>query len=373
MIDNMVSSRAASLFFRPAEWGRHSRCILAWPGLNNCAFETTASLDAATNEVSNIARTIAKFEPVTLAVGQERLDRARTEFELRSSAQKHEIRICPIPGDDLNLWMRDIAPTFTLNQRRRLSGTDFNFNGWGARHATEATTTLARKLLQNMKVDRIETRITTEGGAIEIDGEGTLLATESSIINENRNPGKSKLEIEQELRRCLGVSKIIWVPGVRNADSTDCHIDALARFARPGVLFISRPVGLKAETVWMEVYEETKEILSNECDARGRNFKIIDMPEPDMALLNLDEKYMKAVMYPSDWSPVATYVNYYLPNGGLLVPKFGDVEADANALDILKNFFQKEREVVQVYINALPLQGGGIHCATQEVPWSAPS
>ncbi|KAH8704890.1 putative agmatine deiminase [Talaromyces proteolyticus] len=371
----MVLTRAISSFVRPAEWARHSHCILAWPGLNNSTFQTSASLTAATNEVSSLVKAIARFEPVTLVVGQERLHEARSEFESGSSTVKHEVRINPILGDDMNLWMRDIAPTFTLYQQEKkpaqqLSGVDFNFNGWGNRHATAATVTLARTLLENMKTNRIKASITTEGGALEIDGEGTLLVTESSIINNNRNPGKSKEDIEKELQRCLGVSKIIWVPGVMNADSTDCHIDALARFARPGVVLLSRPMGPRAKTVWMKVYEETKDILLNQQDAQGRSLRIIDIPEPDMALLNLDEESMEAVETASGWSPVMSYVNYYLPNGGLVVPKFGDEEADIRAFEILTSLFENEREAVQVYINELPLQGGGIHCATQEVPLS---
>lgn len=371
----MVLSRTTLSFFRPAEWARHSHCILAWPGLKDSPFQTSASLTAATDEVSSLVRAISRFEPVSLIVGQDRLHEARSEFESKSSTTKHMIRIHSVPGDGMNLWMRDIAPTFTLYQQKeksmqQLFGVDFNFNGWGNRHVSAATVDLARILLEDTKTNRVQASITTEGGALEVDGEGTLLVTESSIINNNRNPGKGKADIEKELQRCLGVSKIIWVPGVMNADSTDCHVDALARFASPGVVLLSRPVGPRAKTVWMKVYEETKDILCNQQDAQGRSLEIIDILEPDMALLNLDEESMKALETASGWSPVMSYVNYYLPNGGLVIPKFGDEEADTRAFEILKGLFGKEREAVQVYINELPLLGGGIHCATQEVPLS---
>lgn len=384
-----AAAAASSSFLRPAEWARHSHCILAWPGLNNPAFQTPASLTAATNEVSALARAIAAFEPVTLVVGQERLDEARELFSpslsmvtssTSNSAEKYKIRIHPVQADDMNLWMRDIAPTFTVSQllsataggedslETRLVGVDFNFNGWGNRHATTGTVNLAKNLVSDMKLTRANASIVTEGGALEIDGQGTLLAAESSIVNENRNPGKSKKEIEQELKRYLGVSKVIWVPGVKNADSTDCHIDALARFARPGLVLLSRPVGPRAKTVWMKVYEETREILLKELDAQGESLQVIDIPEPDMDCLQLDKETMDAVAAASEWSPVMSYVNYYLPNNGLIVPKFGDEQADAKAYQILKAVFGEERETRQVYINELPLQGGGVHCATQQVP-----
>ncbi|QKX58806.1 uncharacterized protein TRUGW13939_05933 [Talaromyces rugulosus] len=373
---------AASSFLRPAEWTRHSHCILAWPGLNNPTFQTPASLTAATNEVSALARAIAAFEPVTLVVGQERLDEARELFSTglatsgsSAATEKYKIRIHPVREDDMNLWMRDIAPTFTVlrqfsarEEEGKLVGVDFNFNGWGNRHATAGTVTLAKTLLNDMKIARENASIVTEGGALEIDGQGTLLATESSIINENRNPGKDKKEIEQDLKRYLGVSKVLWVPGVKSADSTDCHIDALARFARPGLILLSRPTGPRAKTVWMKVYEETREILLKESDATGQSLQVIDIPEPDMDCLGLDKETMDEVVSGGEWSPVMSYVNYYLPNDGLIVPKFGDEQADANAFEILKAVFGEKREMRQVYINELPLQGGGVHCATQQVP-----
>lgn len=369
----MVSSRTAISLFRPAEWARHSHCILAWPGLKNSPFQTSASLKAATNEVSSLVRAISRFEPVSLLVGQDRLHEARLEFKSNSFPTVHPVRVHSVPGNGMNIWMRDIAPTFTLYQQKekpvqQLFGVDFNFNGWGNRHATAATVGLARRLLEDTRTNRVEASITTEGGALEVDGEGTLLVTESSIINDNRNMGKSKEDIEKELQRCLGTSKIIWIPGVMNADSTDCHVDALARFAWPGVVLLSRPVGPRAKTVWMKVYEETKDIISSQRDAQGRSLKVIDIPEPDMGLLALDKESMEALETASECSPVMSYVNYYLPNGGLVIPKFGDEEADRRAFEILKDLFGKEREAVQVYINELPLLGGGIHCATQEVP-----
>ncbi|CRG84526.1 hypothetical protein PISL3812_01803 [Talaromyces islandicus] len=375
---------AASSFLRPAEWTRHSHCILAWPGLNNSTFQTPASLTAATNEVSALAHAIAAFEPVTLVVGQEQADEARELFSpswtssSSTGKDKYKIRVHPVQADDMNLWMRDIAPTFTVSrllslageedEQPRLVGVDFNFNGWGNRHATAGTVILAQTLLNAMKLDRENASITTEGGALEIDGQGTLLVTESSIINDNRNPGKTKNEIEQELKRYLGVSKIIWVPGVKNADSTDCHIDALARFARPGLVLLSRPTGPRAKTVWMKVYEETRDILLRELDAQGESLQVVDIPEPDMDCLDMDKETMDEVAAAGEWSPVMSYVNYYLPNDGVIVPKFGDEQADANAYQILKAVFGEKREMRQVYINELPLQGGGVHCATQQVP-----
>lgn len=366
-------------FFMPAEWAPHARTILAWPSLRNPTFLTSQSITAATDEISSIAEAVAQFEPVTLIVSRERLVAAQERF--RNVSCKHKVQLHPVAGNGLNIWMRDIAPTFVVSSQRSgnsseqvpqnsplLRGVDFNFNGWGNRHPTETCSALAQTLLHDTHIERIRASIVTEGGALEVDGEGTLLATESSMINENRNPGKTREDIETELRHQLGISKIIWVPGIRDAESTDCHIDALVRFARPGFALLSRPTGVR-EGVWMRVYEETRDILRRSRDARGRPIEIIDIPEPDLSRLDLGHDVLAAVENADPLSPVMSYVNYYLPNDGVIVPQFGDKEADDAAAEILQSVFGPTRQIVPVYIKELPMQGGGIHCATQQVPF----
>jgi agmatine deiminase len=182
-----MSAVRSSSFFMPAEWIRHTRTILAWPGLRNPSFLDRNSLATATEEVSCIADAVARFEPVTLLVGKERMDEAQRRFVVGVPGSKHQIHLHPVLGDEMNLWMRDIAPTFVVNKtsgdsrfgKPVLHGIDFNFNGWGNRHPTATCTSLAHTLLQEMPIDRVQASIVTEGGALEIDGEGTLLATES--------------------------------------------------------------------------------------------------------------------------------------------------------------------------------------------------
>jgi len=379
-------------FFMPAEWTRHARTVVAWPSLRNTTFITPASLHAATDEVSRIAEAVARFEPVTLVVTQERAAEARkrfshpsppSAFSSRQGQGGHEVRVHPVNNRDdngggLNLWMRDIAPVFAAGRRAgdegsggtsgrpsRLRGIDFNFNGWGGRHSTATCSALAETLLLDAGTERVRSSLVTEGGAIEVDGEGTLLATESSIVNPNRNPGMTRGDIEDELGRQLGVSRIIWLPGIKDAESTDCHVDALARFTpEPGVVLLSRPVGLR-ETVWMRVYEEARAVLERE------KLRVVDVPEPDLSRLEepLDEEALKLGYQDHTWLPVMSYVNYYLPNGGVIVPQFGDKAADAMAMAVLAEVFSRERTLVPVYIRELPVQGGGIHCATQQVPF----
>lgn len=209
-------------------------------------------------------------------------------------------------------------------------------------------------------VTRVKSRIRLEGGGIEIDGEGTLLATESSILVPSRNAGLSHTEIEEELSQLLGIQKFIWIPGREGLDITDCHIDAEARFVEPGVIVCCKPHASAAEVYW-EVYREMRAILENETDAQGRRFTIYDIQDPDPGFV----KILPEVPGEEE-TPAASYVNFYFVNGGLVVPAFGDPEADKLALELLTSLIP-DRKVVQVRVNALPRTGGVLHCTTQQV------
>lgn len=254
--------------------------------------------------------------------------------------------------------MRDVAPTFVFSQdtNSSLHGVDFNFNGWGDRYPSASNSHLAGYFLHDARIPRVESSIVMEGGSLELDGQGTLLATESSILNPNRNPDMTRQDVEKELRRVLGVEKVIWVPGVKDEDVTDAHIDALARFTAPGKIVLSRP-SLDDE-VWSAVYLDTKRILSEAMDAHGRTFEITELPEADVNDIESPETDM-----------VLGYVNYLLVNGGVIAPRFGSRKADAKAKEILQDLFP-EREIVQVYLNEIAINGGGIHCMTQQIPAS---
>jgi agmatine/peptidylarginine deiminase len=201
----------------------------------------------------------------------------------------------------------------------------------------------------------VESKVRLEGGALVYDGEGTLIVSESSIIGDDRNPGLSKPDIEDELRRLLGATKIIWFPGFKNLDITDVHADAELQFIRPGVLVVSKPHA-SAEERWHEVYRQVKAAVEGETDARGRRFEIHELAEPDP----------KATGFLEHEDPATNYVNFYFANGSVMLPKFGDDETDGAALRKMQELCP-DRVVKQVYVNALPLTGGVIHCSTQPV------
>ncbi|KAK6823270.1 hypothetical protein RU639_006112 [Aspergillus parasiticus] len=257
-------------------------------------------------ELIAIAKTICHFQNVILLVHSTKVPEAERAFQ---DCDRYGVEIQATDVSDLEFWMCDVAPTFVISEGSSRSiphGIDFNFNGSGGRYPSNNNTLLAKQFLAQRQIPRVEASIVLEGGALETDGEGTLLATESSVLNPNRNPGVSRVTIEKELRRLLGVSRIIWLPGLKGYEVTDAHIDIWARFVAPGKVVLNKP--------------------RSDNDA-----------------------------------------NYVIVNGAIIAPQFGDEKADSMAKQTLRTLFPN-REVVQVYLEEVVLNGGGIHCVTQQIP-----
>ncbi|MEV6066266.1 agmatine deiminase family protein [Nocardia sp. NPDC052001] len=326
----------------PAESARHARTFMSWPPLDS-VWKGQDGL-AVQDDIAGIARAIAEFEPVTLLAEPAEADAAQ-------QACGSGVEVIPIATDDL--WIRDTGPTFVLGAGG-LAGVDLHFNGWGNKQQHRRDAAVAGTLLNRLGLPRVDAPIVGEGGSIEIDGEGTLMATESSLVNANRNPGKSRADIERALQDLFGVSKVIWVKGVAGQDITDYHIDSLARFADPGTVIISQPP--EGDDVWVRAYDQAFEVLRNETDAKGRKLEIVQLPEPDPA--NLGQR--------GD-SFLSSYVNFYVANNAVIMPRFGDRAADDHAKGIVADL-HPGRTVVQVEINTVAEGGGGIHCATQQQP-----
>lgn len=327
--------------------------------------------------ISAVADAVARFEPVRLLVDERHFDEAQRRFPSDGMLHAHPVEVCVVETGCSDLWMRDIAPTFTKGANGvLLHGVDFNFNGWGQKTSSEASTRLAKFLLDAMSIPRISSTITTEGGAFEIDGHGTLIASESCIVNANRNPGQTRTQIEAELNRTLGIQKFIWVPGAKDLDSTDFHIDAVARFARPGIVLFASPraqcaYGSDENDEWVTAHHEARRILSAATDARGQPLEIVDIVEPRLEEVIVEETAREELLASqrnmTGYRPVFSYVNYLLVNGGLVFPQFGDIRADEAALETARRIFP-DREIVAVNARALGMLGGGIHCISQEVP-----
>lgn len=324
----------------PGESHPHELTFMAWPTRR----VWTSDITGVREDIAGIARAIAEFEPVTL------LANAR-DVEHAERACGSGVTVAPIPVDDL--WMRDTGPNFVLGTQG-VAGVALNFNGWGDKQTHDLDGHVARRILESTHIRGLRAPITGEGGGIEVDGRGTLLATESCWVNDNRNPGQSRADIEHAMKSLFGVTTVIWVEGAKGHDITDYHIDALARFAEPGVVVMSTPPGDAPRDVWTKAYEQARSVLEQARDARGRSLEIVELPEPT-ALRGHSEDFL------------ASYVNYYVCNGGVVIPRFGAAGPDANALSIVKDLYPG-REVVQVPVDTLGEGGGGIHCSTQQLP-----
>ncbi|MER5948488.1 agmatine deiminase family protein [Streptomyces sp. NPDC001904] len=324
----------------PEESHPHELTYMAWPTRDIWKSDTADVRD----DIAGIARAIAAFEPVTLLANEQDVKAARR-------ACGTGVDILPVPVDDL--WMRDTGPNFVLGASD-VAGIDLNFNGWGGKQKHDRDGRVAQEILHSERIARIQAPITGEGGGIEIDGQGTLLATESCWVNDNRNPGKSRGDIEDAMKSLYGVTKVIWVDGVKGHDITDYHIDALARFSEPGLVVMSTPPEDAPEDVWTKAYDQAHSVLKKARDARGKSLEIVELPEP-ADLRGHSEDFL------------ASYVNYYVCNGGVVMPRFGDARADKDALSIVQDLYPG-REVVQVSVDTLGEGGGGIHCSTQQLP-----
>ncbi|MFI5777620.1 agmatine/peptidylarginine deiminase [Nocardia sp. NPDC051570] len=320
----------------------HARTFMAWPARRRIWH---ADLAEVRRDVAGLVEVISRYEPVVVLACPAHLDEVR-------HVCGPGIEVLAIPVDDL--WIRDTGPTFVATEDG-LAGVDTNFNGWGRKQIHTRDAQVARQVLAHYGLPRIEAALVTEGGNLECDGRGTLMTTESAIVNGNRNPDRTREQLEADLRAVLGVRKVIWLPGIRGADITDGHVDTMVRFARPGVVLLDKP-GPGASADRIRLYHEDCEILEASTDADGHRFEVIDLVEPDWAEIgNRGKEFF------------ASYVNYYVVNGAVLVPVFGDRAADRRAAGLLADCYPG-REVVPVYIDTLAEGGGGIHCATQQQP-----
>ncbi len=330
----------AARWLMPEETHPHQMTFMSWP--TQLIWEPDTA--GVRRDIAGIARAIADFEPVVLLANPK-------DVKAAQRACGSQVEVVPIPVDDL--WMRDTGPTFVLGGKN-IAGVDFNFNGWGDKQEHTRDAGVAREILAMEKVTRIQAPIVGEGGSIEVDGAGTLMATESSLINDNRNPGKTKADIEAVLTETVGATTFIWVKGVKGKDITDYHIDALARFSEPGVVVVSTPPKDAAQDVWLAAYDQARKVLNSAVDARGKRLELVDLPEP-VDIGRRGEGFL------------ATYVNYYVVNDGVILPRFGDKKADRDAVAIIRDLYPG-REVVQVPVDTFGEGGGGIHCATQQMP-----
>ncbi|MFF5804420.1 agmatine/peptidylarginine deiminase [Streptomyces sp. NPDC012746] len=322
----------------------HARTWMSWP--TRTSIWGGRRLAGVQEDIALIARTIARYEPVAMCAPG--ADAAATA---RSRCGPAVTVLDSIPTDDL--WMRDTAPVFRRDGRGGLDAIGLNFNGWGRKQTHSRDAEVARRIADDGYLSFTRTDFVGEGGAIETDGDGTVMATESSLVNKNRNPGMSRAEIEDAVLHAYGADRMIWVPGIKGKDITDDHIDVTSRFVRPGVVMVQVPP-TDRDDVWARDAREQFSVLSGATDARGRRLKVIRVEGPD-TVRSKDSQF------------VDSYLNFHVVNGAVVTAQFGDAAKDAAAKRALAEAYPG-RTVVQLDVDRLMAGGGGIHCSTMHEP-----
>jgi len=289
------------------------------------------------------------------------------QFKNARAMLSPDIRVIEMSNNDA--WMRDIGPNFVVNdQSGEVRGVDWIFRSWGGLYSNyDFDDQVARKVLDIENLDRHRAPIVCEGGALQCDGEGTLITTRQCLLNPNRKVDNTDAQIEQALIDYLGVSKVIWLPRGCPFDTTDGHVDDLAVFARPGVVLLTWTED-RADPQY-EVSQETFEMLSRETDARGRPFTIHKVIQPNAIQWTAEEA---AEVDPIDGIEhrvggeriAATYVNYYSGNSAVFVPTYEDPNDEA-ALAAIQACFPRHRVVGVPGCRDILIMGGSIGCITQ--------
>jgi agmatine deiminase len=325
----------------PGEFERHACLWMAWPGATTHSWANPAIVA----DFRQLARSARRFENVRIVV-------APADRDAATSSLGPGFQILEAPLDDI--WIRDSGPTFVLREDGGLAATTWSFNGWGDKFDRyESDKALAPLVAEAAGVAQtFVAPIITEGGALHVDGQGTVVVTESAVLNSNRNPGLTRAEVEAGLNGWLGTSKVVWIPGERWDSITDGHIDGLMTFVRPAAALFE--VSDDVDHPRYHLLREQARALELATDAKGRRIEV---------------SLLKAPRELPSRSPdfCAIYVNCLILNDAVLIPAFGEPGSDAAALATFEDAF-KDRRIVQLRIDAICAGGGGIHCVTLQQP-----
>ncbi|GIU87698.1 MAG: agmatine deiminase [Acidimicrobiia bacterium] len=322
----------------PAEWAVHERTLMAWPTARRRDALWGSQLEPARDAYASIARTIARFEPVTLVADPVEATDARRRCG-------DAVEVVALPIDDA--WIRDNGPVVVVAADGSRHAVHFRFNAWGGKFRPfDADARAGAELARRLGLPVHEAPLVLEGGAIAVDGDGTLVTTERCVLNPNRNPGRSPAEVEAELRRWLGARRVVWLPdGIAEDEGTDGHVDNVVAFHAPGRVLLQGCDD--AANPNAAIAAENRRRLA------GAGVEVVEVP-----VLPYADVAGRRVPVP--------YVNLYVVNGGVLVPTVGH-PADDDVLAVVASCFPG-RDVVAVPGAVLAYGGGGVHCITQQVP-----
>ena len=333
----------------PAEWSRHRATWLSWPH-NRETWPT--QLERVREVWVRMIQLLSPQERVCLLVNDEPTRQDVIMRLTNARAALDNVTIFQIPTVDV--WMRDYGPTFVIrdSQESALAFNDCIFNGWGGKYESyEEDEQIAKEIASLLRVPVFNHLVVLEGGSIEVNGLGTCLTTEQCLLNKNRNPHMSRREIEEFLKDSLGVDQVIWLGQGIVGDDTDGHIDDIARFVNPATIVCI--VEENSKDTNYSLLQQNLERLQAARDQNDHKLSIVPLPCPGPV-------YYEGARLP------ASYANFYIANGVVLVPLFDD-PCDVKALGILQELFP-DRKVVGLPCTAVVAGLGAIHCVTQQEP-----
>jgi agmatine deiminase len=328
-------------FSMPAEWTPHAAVWTAWPAGEALWI---GQLEPVRKDFAGFLRALARFEPVQLLVRDD-----DTEQDARARLQGAAVTFHRVTYNDV--WLRDSGPIMVTNGDQ-VALLDWLFNGWGQKYDAAADNVVPQRIAAALRTSAERIDVVLEGGSIDVNGAGALLTTRQCLLSPKRNPSLDQAALENVLRQGLGVEQILWLDSGLEGDHTDGHIDTITRFVDERTIVTATcddPSDVNSETL-----DRNLDRLRTFRDAGNRPFRVVELPLPK-----------QRVEFAGERLPL-TYANFYIANGGVVVPIFGDPR-DEEALAILRPLFPG-REVVGVMARALMTGGGAFHCVTQQQP-----
>ena len=336
----------------PAEWEPQSAILLAWP---HAGTDWAARLDSVESTCATLTAAISRFEPAIVCTPDAEIGAHAAECLRDAGADLSRVRFVEIPYDDT--WLRDSGPITLRDDNGRFVLVDFRFTGWGGKFEASQDDALAAGLIERgvFRRDAQHQRVdwALEGGAIESDGRGTILTTWKCL--QQRHPDQPRELIEPTLRNALSAQRVLWLDhGYLQGDDTDAHIDTLARFA-PDDTIVFQACSDPDDPHYTELGAMRRELESLRT-LDGGAYRLFPLPWPQPIM---DEGRRLA----------ASYANYLIVNGAVLVPAYGDIVDDAAAQTIA--LAHPGREVIQIPCRPLIWQNGSLHCMTMQLPQGA--
>jgi agmatine deiminase len=340
--NTLGSTPAADGFHMAAEWTEHRRTWIAWPHRKEVWKD---DFNAAQNAFESLVRTISRFEPVVLITDPNDAVYVTPRFQ----TSKH-VSVSTVNIDDS--WIRDNGPTFLVGTEGQVRATLWNFNAWGEKHVPYASDAqLAKTICRINGIPAYTAPLVCEGGGIHTNGAGTLLTTDTVVLNANRNPAMSRAKVTDILQQYTGCDHTIWLPNGIVGDETDGHIDNVACFVEPNTVFATHTSDRHDENY--VPLKENLEVLSDATTSSNEKLQVVRLPLPNPVMHNGRRL-------------TASYLNFYFANGAVVVPVFDDPN-DAVAVSIFKKCF-KNRTIATFKARPICVGGGGIHCVVLNEP-----